>query len=409
MSAARRRGACPSLSAPMQTGDGLLVRLNPRHGALAPAQLAGIAAAARRHGNGVIEITSRGSLQIRGLSQASASAFAADVAQLGIEADAGPILAVGPLAGLGADERADPRPLAAAIRAAVAQRRLAERLAPKVSVIVDGGGALALAGIRADLRIEADAGGSGWVVMVGGPREGATALGRGDAAQAVRAAVAMLEALAGGGRDMRGRDLPGDVLTRRGVALEPASRPLPLPTTVPVGSFALAGGAIARGFALAFGQAQAADIARFAAGLAPPCELRLAPGGGLLVLGLTDTEGERLAGLASDCGLVAEPDDPRLRIVACAGAPGCASSHLPTKAIAATIAAGHADILGAAGRLHISGCAKQCARPAGPVVGLIGSELGATIVCDGTELDHRARRVLFDLSAAHAPERRRSA
>ena len=34
-----RRGACPSLSAPMVTGDGLLVRLIPRDGALQPEQL----------------------------------------------------------------------------------------------------------------------------------------------------------------------------------------------------------------------------------------------------------------------------------------------------------------------------------------------------------------------------------
>ncbi len=31
-----RRGACPALSAPMQTGDGLLVRLNPVAGGLSP-------------------------------------------------------------------------------------------------------------------------------------------------------------------------------------------------------------------------------------------------------------------------------------------------------------------------------------------------------------------------------------
>ena len=29
MNAPLRRGACPALAAPMQTGDGLLVRLNP--------------------------------------------------------------------------------------------------------------------------------------------------------------------------------------------------------------------------------------------------------------------------------------------------------------------------------------------------------------------------------------------
>ena len=49
-----RRGACPALSAPMQTGDGLLVRLNPVAGGLSPAQLAGLCDAAGMFGNGVI-------------------------------------------------------------------------------------------------------------------------------------------------------------------------------------------------------------------------------------------------------------------------------------------------------------------------------------------------------------------
>ena len=53
-----RRGACPALSAPMQTGDGLLVRLNPVAGGLSPKQLdralrsGGAARQRRRRGDG---------------------------------------------------------------------------------------------------------------------------------------------------------------------------------------------------------------------------------------------------------------------------------------------------------------------------------------------------------------------
>ena len=62
-----RRGACPGLSTPMQTGDGLLVRLLPT-GTIPLAAFAALCHAARAHGNGVIEVTSRGSIQVRGLS-----------------------------------------------------------------------------------------------------------------------------------------------------------------------------------------------------------------------------------------------------------------------------------------------------------------------------------------------------
>ncbi|RUX91759.1 hypothetical protein EN985_35590, partial [Mesorhizobium sp. M7A.F.Ca.CA.004.04.1.1] len=91
MNAFSRRGACPALSAPMQTGDGLLVRLNPvaggpssggptsggpTSGGLSPKLLIGLAESALRHGNGIMEVTARGSLQIRGLTTDSAMLLA---------------------------------------------------------------------------------------------------------------------------------------------------------------------------------------------------------------------------------------------------------------------------------------------------------------------------------------------
>ena len=76
-----RRGACPGLSAPMPTGDGLLARLTPV-GSIALDAFAGLCAAARAHGNGIVEVTSRGSIQVRGLRPETAPLFAAEVAAL---------------------------------------------------------------------------------------------------------------------------------------------------------------------------------------------------------------------------------------------------------------------------------------------------------------------------------------
>src|ERR1700719_4237758 len=59
MNASHRRGACPGLSAPMPTGDGLLVRLMPAQPIPLDAFIA-FCAAAGRHGNGTVEITARG-------------------------------------------------------------------------------------------------------------------------------------------------------------------------------------------------------------------------------------------------------------------------------------------------------------------------------------------------------------
>src|SRR5690349_3088820 len=95
-----RRGACPRLTAPMATGDGLLARLVPSGQTIGLDAFAALCAAALRHGNGIIEVTSRGSIQVRGLSAASAPGFAADVLPLDIDCgDAIPVL-THPLSGL---------------------------------------------------------------------------------------------------------------------------------------------------------------------------------------------------------------------------------------------------------------------------------------------------------------------
>ncbi|MCA0421094.1 MAG: precorrin-3B synthase, partial [Proteobacteria bacterium] len=66
-----RRGWCPSTLRPMETGDGWLVRLHPPGAKLTPAQLRRIAALATEHGNGLVEISARANLQIRGVTAES--------------------------------------------------------------------------------------------------------------------------------------------------------------------------------------------------------------------------------------------------------------------------------------------------------------------------------------------------
>src|SRR6187455_1092944 len=82
--AALRKGWCPTLLSPMQSGDGWLARVKPSAvGASADAARL-IADAARRHGNGHIDLTSRANLQVRGLSPRSAEAFAETIITAGL-------------------------------------------------------------------------------------------------------------------------------------------------------------------------------------------------------------------------------------------------------------------------------------------------------------------------------------
>ncbi len=202
---ARRRGACPALSAPMATGDGLLVRLVPADGIFAPRALVGLARAAEAFGNGIVEVTARGSLQIRGLSEASVGPLNEAVAALALVPREGLAIDASPLAGIDASEIADARLLAGEIGAAVAAAGLLPRLGPKVSVVIDGGGACPLDASKADVRLQAVRAGDGvaWQVALAGDATRArpfATLGRQETVAAVVALLARIAALGRGAR-----------------------------------------------------------------------------------------------------------------------------------------------------------------------------------------------------------------
>src|SRR5260221_9876702 len=69
------KGWCPSAYRPMQSGDGLVVRIRPRGGRLSAVQASSIADLAQRHGNGLIDLTRRANLQIRGVRAPSHEAL----------------------------------------------------------------------------------------------------------------------------------------------------------------------------------------------------------------------------------------------------------------------------------------------------------------------------------------------
>jgi precorrin-3B synthase len=382
----RRRGACPALSAPMVTGDGLLVRLSPRDRALTAAQLAGVAEAAERFGNDLLEVTARGKLQVRGLTAESALRFAEAVAALGIAADEGLAVETGALAGLDAAEMADPRPIAEAIRREAAGLRLA----PKVAVVVDGGGRLGMGDVPADVRLVAVE--DGWAVT----------LDSGDAAvfaagEAVAEALRHLEAIAALGDTARGQDaLPSPLVGEgapkgrmrggaNGWQRDPSSglRP-PSPTRGEgsVGLHPLRDGRFAVGVGLAFGQVAGAALVALATRTG--AEFRLSPGRAILAINLVSDEAEQAAAIAADLGFVTRPDDPRLSIAACAGARACASGGYATRAMAAELIEGAAALLDGSVVLHLSGCAKGCAHPGAAALTLVGEgEDCVLVVGDG--------------------------
>jgi len=400
-----RRGACPALSAPMQTGDGLLVRLNPVDGGLSPKPLIRLAESALRHGNGIMEVTARGSLQIRGLTAESARLLADEVNALGIAVRTGVPVETGPLAGIDPHETADPRPLAERIRVAIEEAGLTARLGPKVSVVVDGGGQLAMEAVTADVRLKAVRAVTGvrWSVSVAGDAHSARSLATVDADAARDITVAALRMVAEKSREAHTRDLSARQLSSL-AGWHSFAPPSVLPDISPsrgeigrteggaverhrspIGLFGL-GESQALGIALPYGSMPAQnliDLVTHAANLGAT-EIRPAPGRALLFLGLAASACASLQSSAASLGFVTSPTDPRTRIAACPGMPACASGRIATRAIAETVATEGAELLDAALTLHISGCAKGCAHPGAAALTVVGDEKGAGLVVDGT-------------------------
>lgn len=352
--APRRRGACPALSAPMQTGDGLLVRLMPQ-GGLSPDQLAGFADAAARFGNGILEVTARGSLQLRGLRPETVGPLNAAVSALAIYAREGLAIDLSPLSGLDAGEAADARGLAANLRQALAQAGFAAGLGPKVSVVMDGGGAIALDGLKADIRLAAEAG--GWRLT---PGDGV--LGPDDAIAATRDLLAHIAAL---GPAARMSDVMG----------VPAPASLRAPAA-PGTAIALKDGTFALPVALPFGAVEHGQLAALieAAARFGAVDLRPAPPRLLLAVGLGLSAVGALRAEAAALGFICDPVDPRLFVAACPGTPLCASGRLPARALGTEVAKALAPVLDAGRMVHLSGCEKGCAHPAPAWLTLSGRE-----------------------------------
>jgi precorrin-3B synthase len=403
--APHRRGACPGLSAPMPTGDGLLVRLRPI-GTVWLTAFKELCAAARQYGNGVVEITARGSIQARGLSAASAPHFADAITSLGIAAEDGIPVIANALAGLDPAELIDAGALAADLRRALGRTSLAGRLAPKVSVAIDGGGALDLHTLSADVRLRAELinGAVALRVSIGGDGANATPLGTIIPSDCTEAVLRLLEVIAKRGRDARARDVLAaeeigsfrqvlsscPALCRASTSSNSSElkdvdgRDKPGHDGNAIGTYHLLDGSHACGIGLAFGHAEAVTLGRLAdAAEADGAHgVRIAPGRALIAIGLTQESANNFAAAAECLGFIVRSDDPRRRVIACAGAPICASALMASRAMAPRLAS-----IATPFDIHISGCAKGCARPRSAAMTVVGTPDGCALVANGTARD----------------------
>ena len=400
-----RRGWCPGVLNPMPTGDGLLVRLHPSCGALTAAQARAVAAAARACGNGFLDVTGRGNLQIRGVREERHAALVERLGAVGLiePIGAGPIrlTVVSPLAGIDPTDLIDARALAERIEA---EARAVEGLPAKTCVAVDGGGAFSLDDIEADLLIVAI-----------GPRDAPlVAIGLGDGAQWIRTAsvssaprmvgalLARFAALLRTGRSQarRIKDLPPSGERRHPEATElgPAIAPPRRGAGPRVGVIPLSDERSALLAALPFGRCDANLLGRAAdwSDRYGTGELRLSPWRGVALPGIAPADVPALAVEARAAGLILNPTDPRLAVFACPGQPACASATTDIHGDATRLAEAARAVLMAGAKVHVSGCPKGCAHPGSADLTLVGDGGAYRVVPGGSPRDAALTRLPFD-------------
>jgi len=151
----------------------------------------------------------------------------------------------------------------------------------------------------------------------------------------------------------------------------------------PIGTHALRGGSLACGIGLAFGHSDAHSLGWLveAAAAAGASGFRAAAGRALIAVGLPPQTAAAFAAAAENLGFITRAGDPRRHVIACAGAPVCASAHIASRALAPLIA-GNAECT-----VHISGCAKGCAHAASAALTIVGTADGCALVANGSARD----------------------
>jgi precorrin-3B synthase len=385
--------ACPGILDLHQARDGLVARIRLPGGYAGPAGLRSLAALAERFGDGRVDLTARGNVQLRGIIGAGgADGLARAAAAAGLlpspAHDRARNITASPLAGLAGHRglRGAVRALDRAIRADPALAALPGRF---LFGLDDGTGRAGLA--RCDIGLLLRPGGAELIVA------GRGAGRRGPAAQMIPRAVAAARAFLGQRADAPGvtrvsqlsdggaavaaaaggalGDPVPDTDTR--LALGPLPGAVPGRAGRPASPRPAGGGAVV--VAAPLGRLTAAQL-RLAAGLVRPGEIARLAAAGRIVLPLAGPADPALARLAA-AGLVTGDDHELAAVTACAGM-ACTRSLADVRTLAARVPG--------AGAVHWAGCDRRCGLPA-DATAVVATSADWFTVADGT--GHRELRL----------------
>jgi precorrin-3B synthase len=376
-----RKGWCPGALRPMQSGDGLLVRVRPHAGAFSLAALRAIGAIAADFGSGEIDLTNRDNLQLRGVSDESYDSALAALDEAGLldtsaEAEAVRNIIVDPLSGID-PERTDVRDIAAWLEDILTSDHRLWSLPGKFGFSFSGIAAPRVGGRNADVMLSAE--GERVSIFVDGAAEVHCDISRHEAIEAAHhLALAFVELKENDASFRRMRDAVGrlgaaTVFAMAGLRASVAAALRGEAQSAPVGVLRQDGNPFGVGIGLPFGRIAAAQLNALcdAAAAANAERVHTSPQR-VFVFPLSDAaRGDFLLRGADGAGLITRPADVRLAMDACPGSPACRNASTETRRDAERLAEifnggmnGHS--------VHVSGCEKGCARQADASFTLVG-------------------------------------
>lgn len=401
-----RRSACPGLFRMAQALDGGICRVKLTFGNLTSDQARGIARAAEEFGNGIIDITNRANVQIRGVRPDSEDALVDSLLALGL----GPLtdkgddirnVMISPLVGQD-DKKSDIRPLATRILTELQTNPRYQTLSPKFCILIDGGEDVAMVTHPHDLwlsPINPENPASAYAFGVAGTPPvlagDQSALGLVSTEKSFELVTAILDLfiewnianpdasrlrhmLADLGRD----HFIGRVEGRLDESLRNADlgqwRRTPPQTNGHLGivktsnaNFQMVGAMPPLGRLNPDMLRNLAAIAdRYCSGA-----LQLTPWQSVLLSGVAKDHAEDALEALRALGLTSDPLEPIATMISCSGSAGCKSALAATRSDGirlAALLAGKSEMP----QIHLTGCSKSCASPMAKPVTLVATSSG---------------------------------
>lgn len=380
---APRSSACPGLLRIVQALDGGICRIKLPGGQLSSVQARAIARAASDCASGVLELTNRSNLQIRGVRAGAEAALIAQLLAAGLgprnaNADDVRNLLLSPAAGLDPAALLDTRPLAAQLLSLLEDCPELHALSAKFAVQLDGGEALAMRQHPHDLWLRALPGQPQLIALglAGCPTDAPLTAVPVEHALALLQGVLRLFLQLASPEQSRMRQLLAELPVADFLVQLQARLPFTLlgvannhwppsdaPSSAPVGIFAQQQAGLQMVAAAAqLGRISASQLHALAdlAEQQGDCSLRLTPWQGLLLPNIaTARSGQVLAELTA-LQLLTDAAEPLTGIIACTGSTACAKGLADCKGDALLLAA-QLRHSGARPLVHLSGCPRSCA------------------------------------------------